>query len=196
MGRRVKDLTGQVFGRLTVVSLVEVTRGARRNAVWLCKCACGEQVHVPAPNLIYQHTTSCGCWAREQKTLPAGMAVFRLMLRNYKHSAKRKGRAFTLTTDECSMLFGGNCHYCGTPPDTAYGGKAVERYNGHFFANGIDRVDSSVGYIASNCVSCCKICNRAKHSMTVVGFEAWLNRVAAFRNTKGAEAVAPTPHVL
>lgn len=54
-----KDLTGQNFGRLTVI---ERRIDARRNAtVWRCKCSCGNVIDVFAGNLTRGHTSSCGC---------------------------------------------------------------------------------------------------------------------------------------
>ncbi len=44
------DLTGQRFGRLTVLALMEA-RGSNGGAVWQCQCDCGAQCQVPAGNL-------------------------------------------------------------------------------------------------------------------------------------------------
>lgn len=38
---RIADLIGQRFGRLTVVSFIEV--GKANQAYWLCKCDCGQK---------------------------------------------------------------------------------------------------------------------------------------------------------
>ena len=53
-----KDLTGQRFGQLTVLSRSSVI-GERIK--WLCKCSCGNTVEVQSNNLINGHTQSCGC---------------------------------------------------------------------------------------------------------------------------------------
>lgn len=57
------DLTGQQFGRLTVIKYLYTDKN--RKAVWLCQCACGQQTKVLAGKLRNGHTSSCGCWARE-----------------------------------------------------------------------------------------------------------------------------------
>lgn len=60
MGPRVKDLSGLVSGRLTVLSFAFVNR--RRQAVWWCLCACGRIANVIGVNLTArQPTQSCGC---------------------------------------------------------------------------------------------------------------------------------------
>lgn len=40
-----EDLTGQRFGRLTALYLLEEIRG--RNACWHCRCDCGNEIDVP-----------------------------------------------------------------------------------------------------------------------------------------------------
>lgn len=55
-----RDLTGQRFGRLTVISRAANTK--RGNAGWLCKCDCGNEATTTGPHLISGHTKSCGCY--------------------------------------------------------------------------------------------------------------------------------------
>lgn len=58
------DLTGQRFGRLTVLELTQ-TRCSNGGAIWACRCDCGEVSQVPAGNLRQGRTVSCGCLRRE-----------------------------------------------------------------------------------------------------------------------------------
>lgn len=57
-----QDLTGQTFGRLTVISRAE-TRGGL--TCWLCRCECGSETTVRARYLLTGHTKSCGCYQRD-----------------------------------------------------------------------------------------------------------------------------------
>lgn len=43
--------------------------------------------------------------------------------------------------------------------------------------NGIDRLDSSIGYVKTNVVSCCTKCNYAKHEMTIDEFKEWIKKI-------------------
>lgn len=52
------DLTGQRFGKLTVISVAE--NHGRRSA-WHCKCDCGKEVDVITESLRSGNTKSCGC---------------------------------------------------------------------------------------------------------------------------------------
>ena len=54
-----KDITGQRFGRLTVLKPTPERRYA--SVVWLCQCDCGQQVSVDGKNLRRGDTRSCGC---------------------------------------------------------------------------------------------------------------------------------------
>ena len=57
--RNRKDLVGQTFGRLTVISFEYVNK--HREAMWLCKCICGNTTIVSGHNLIKGSVKSCGC---------------------------------------------------------------------------------------------------------------------------------------
>ena len=62
------DLTGQQFGRLTVVKRVEnhIYPSGKQKSKWLCKCDCGNEIVVIGSNLTKENgTKSCGCYARE-----------------------------------------------------------------------------------------------------------------------------------
>ena len=52
------DLTGRVFGRLTVLSRAENTKG---RVSWRCQCSCGKESHVTCHSLQRGATNSCGC---------------------------------------------------------------------------------------------------------------------------------------
>lgn len=61
---RLIDLSGKVFGRLTVIR--EDGRDKHGQKLWLCKCECGNETHVRTGNLRSGGTSSCGCLASER----------------------------------------------------------------------------------------------------------------------------------
>lgn len=63
------DLSGQRFGRLTVIKKGKnhITSGGHNITTWLCKCDCGNEVQVASQKLRKGHTTSCGCQKKENK---------------------------------------------------------------------------------------------------------------------------------
>jgi len=61
-GRGLKDITGQRFGRLTVVSRLPNSKDRRTR--WKCVCDCGNQTIARGEALKCAHTRSCGCLHR------------------------------------------------------------------------------------------------------------------------------------
>jgi len=62
VGKKI-DLTGQVYGRLTV--LEDVGRSKDRKIIWKCQCECGHTVDVRSGDLQSGATQSCGCLHKE-----------------------------------------------------------------------------------------------------------------------------------
>jgi hypothetical protein len=62
------DLTGRVFGRLTVLcpSSGRYSRSGQAKTRWKCKCSCGLEVRVDTAHLRRGTTKSCGCLNLEQ----------------------------------------------------------------------------------------------------------------------------------
>ena len=58
-----EDLTGRVFGRLTVIEQVEdhISISGRHHPNWKCQCACGNIINIIGSHLKNGHTSSCGC---------------------------------------------------------------------------------------------------------------------------------------
>lgn len=66
MGRPAIDLTGQVFGRLTVLERDYSKNNQQRKPVyWLCQCTCGNQKSIRRDKLVNGITQSCGCYSKE-----------------------------------------------------------------------------------------------------------------------------------
>lgn len=87
---RAADLTGHLFGKLTVLERApdHVTAGGARKTAWLCECDCGTQKIVLAHRLTSGRSTSCGCsMAREAHADPGYMAL-RQRLHRARGSAK------------------------------------------------------------------------------------------------------------
>ncbi|MDA3855349.1 MAG: hypothetical protein PF569_03760 [Candidatus Woesearchaeota archaeon] len=79
-----------------------------------------------------------------------------------------------------------HCKYCGLKhskeiEDRLSERKTDKRLSDHILkCNGVDRVDSKVGYTKENSVACCKYCNFAKHTMSEDDFYKWIRRVYEF----------------
>lgn len=168
-----EDLTGQKFGRWTVLELYDKDG---KSTFWKCQCGCGKVSIVRAANLKRNRTHSCGCLrgelisARVSKSF-AESAINRLF-GAYERGAKDRDLEFSLTKQQFVELTQRNCYYCGIEPYSIY----KSRGNGRYIYNGIDRVNNTQGYSIENCVPCCKNCNYAKGTKTQSEFFKWLKR--------------------
>jgi len=70
----------------------------------------------------------------------------------YKRSANDKNLVFDLSFEDYEDIIRNDCHYCGFLQNRGF--------------NGIDRLDSKIGYTKENCVSSCKMCNYMKLSIS------------------------------
>lgn len=75
-----------------------------------------------------------------------------------KHDAIKAGHSWNLNQVDVYKMIVSSCSYCGTIPDYPN-----ER-------NGIDRIDSSIGYEPMNVRPCCIKCNRSKSNMSEEDF--------------------------
>ena len=58
-------MIGQRFGRLSVQAKAHRATWKTCNSEWHCLCDCGSRCQVQHSNLLYGHTKSCGCLAKE-----------------------------------------------------------------------------------------------------------------------------------
>ena len=167
---------GDTYTRLTVIEEPfsnRNTSGTCKRFV-KCQCSCGTIKVVSLTALRSQSTKSCGCLNVERssrKRLSDEDRVKNSLIQEYKNSAKQRGLIYELS-EKCLFTFvKSNCHYCGKPPNKSH------RKCDTFLYNGLDRVDNSVGYIASNVVPCCYICNKMKGNLPVEVFLEHLNNI-------------------
>ena len=103
---------------------------------------------------------SCGCFEPQ-------LAAKHALLCEYKKHARKRGLPFELSLNELVDMCSKDCEYCGSAPYKLIGNCYK---SGSFTYNGIDRVDSQLGYIVKNCVPCCTTCNRMKMKLPVYKF--------------------------
>ncbi len=178
-----KNIVGQRFGRLVVLRRARST--PTREALWECRCDCGNTTTTRGSLMRQGRSTSCGCFGREQAaarakekfSLAPGEAALNDLLGRYKRQAKKRGIPFRLSKADFRELVTQDCHYCGESPNQVV--QARYGRNGGVSYNGVDRVDNAKGYDEGNVVPCCGQCNRAKTNLTVAAFIEWASRVAA-----------------
>lgn len=145
-----KDLTGQRFGRLVVLSVVDSEAGANIPTKWLCQCDCGNLTQVQGCNLKGEVTKSCGCLKRElsrQKKLLHGETRTRLYA-IWSHMRHR----CNFEWDKAYPYYGGRGIKVCKDWDADY-----EAFRDWAYANGyenhltLDRIDVNGNYCPENC---------------------------------------------
>lgn len=84
-------------------------------------------------------------------------------------SAKKRNIAVDLNIGFYERLLDVGCAYCG---------KDLHSEKGYC----LDRINNNKGYSFDNVTPCCKVCNRAKGTLSVSEFLEWGNRLAVFQN--------------
>lgn len=150
-----KDLTGEKFGRLTVIKQQGYTKPnkyGQRHAIWYCRCDCGEYV-CRTTDVLKRGKSSCGC---RQKEILNEMSE-----KNKKHGLSRN-RIYGIWKNMNSRCYRKNdIHY------PAYGARGItvcdewkndaSTFFRWAFENGyqdnltIERKNNDKGYCPENC---------------------------------------------
>lgn len=115
-----KDLTGQRFGKLMVVSRADdyIKPNGNKIIQWRCVCDCGNEVVVRGEYLRSGDTKSCGCLTSENLV---GMKFGRLTVMDRESPKSKKAKGLWVCKCECgnvikvntSDLKSGNTTSCG-----------------------------------------------------------------------------------
>ena len=186
---RFKDRTNDRYGRLTVIE--HAGKNNKNKHLWRCLCDCGNEKIVSSNNLSSGKSKSCGCLKKEflaRSGNQYGLYEDReeaILKVQYSH-LKRRHKNFDgtiLPFEHFVKKSKSPCKYCGLEYSRELEDRLNETKTGKRLSdtivkiNGIDRLDPSIGYTEENTVSCCKICNFAKHTMTENDFFDWIKKV-------------------
>lgn len=152
LGKQAIDLSGQRFGRLTVIGLAE-KRG--RKLYWRVKCDCGSAKAVHGDHLKAGKVRSCGCLSKE---------VQRVSFEKHACASADKSKRHPLYTTWCTMK--ARCYDPKVDSYPYYGGQGVavcDEWRNDFarFAadmgpkpssgHSIDRINPNGDYSPANC---------------------------------------------
>ena len=91
-----------------------------------------------------------------------------IVFKEYKENAKSRNLPFEILFDVFAAKVQKQCSYCGANPEIKKNGSS---------RNGLDRVDSGLGYTEQNTVTACRHCNWTKSDMTVSDFLAHIEKI-------------------
>lgn len=179
------DLTGQVFGGLTVLAEDEPVRRRDENGRvrrtmrrWRCECSsCGRTDYlIEQHNLMRQAVRSCGCArtthgmtrrdpASRQEARRSHPAFALWNAAKARTSSRGKGHEFSLTVEQVAKMLEETtvCPVLGITLETAP--KEKKRY--WDCSPSIDRIDSSKGYTPENVWIVSARANRIKSDATL-----------------------------
>lgn len=142
--KRLEDLSGKKFGRLTVISMNHDTKDKRVR--WNCICDCGNKAVVRACNLKSGEVKSCGCLANANNKTH-GMSKTRL----YTEWANMKYRCYYSRNSSFENYGGRGIKVCNEWKDNfqAFYDWAME--NGYKDNLTIERKDTNGDYCPENC---------------------------------------------
>lgn len=86
---------------------------------------------------------------------------------DYLKRASKKDLEFELTKEQFTKFINHNCYYCNKKSSKTH-------------KNGVDRKDNDIGYIISNCSSCCSQCNYMKGCLNDKDYIDTCKRVAEY----------------
>ena len=136
------DLTGQVFGKLTVVKRVE--NNSEGKPTWYCKCDCGNNKIASSASLKKSYVKSCGCLLTTH-----GYTVNYQKSRAYTAWLNMKGRCNNSNRNDYQYYGGRNIKVCDRWLQSFTNflhdmGEPPEKYS-------LDRIDVNRNYEPSNC---------------------------------------------
>ena len=181
------DMIGQKYNRLTVIKLADRDKSYKGDSSrrWLCLCECGKEVVISRRSLLSDRIKSCGCLRIESnrqkakdRRLPGKSAAEKRLYRRYIASAKSRNLEMSLSLEDVLELRKQDCYYCGQSPNQitkTIRGSDSEHVLIH---NGIDRINSSIGYRKDNCYTCCSVCNTMKMDLTIGEFFSQVEKIA------------------
>lgn len=176
---KLKDLTGQVFGKLTVLErapTVKQSNGDYRG-MWRCKCLCGNTVTVPTGNLNSRNSATCGCSRVRRGALNPMFQGYGDIPKTFwsaiiNRATTRTVRAVHITIEQGWTLFqeqGGVCALSGVPLSFVPGSPNTAS---------LDRIDSSGDYTLENVQWVHKSVNLMKNVLPQEDFIALCRAIA------------------
>lgn len=189
---RVKDISGNKFGRLSVIYFTGINQ--LKKSTWLCKCDCGKEVSALGPELRSGHKKSCGCLRKE--VMERGTT--------FRHGAALSSGDSPTYRTWCAAKT--RCTNPNTKSHKNYGGRGIkmcDRWMNSFESflsdmgerpssqHSIERIKNDVGYEPGNCRWATKVeqnnntrqCRHISFCGETLNVTQWSKRVGISRTT-------------
>lgn len=119
------------------------------------------------------------------------LGVRKSIFREYIRNAANRDIPMNLTFEQFNTLINQNCYYCGAEPSVHKTSEVkANKLEPMLKHNGIDRLNSSIGYELDNCVPCCYICNRAKAQLDDQSFLNHITKIYNYRIKESSTTIS------
>lgn len=146
------DLTGQKFGRLTVIKRAKnkIKRNGKHEVMWECLCDCGNTKIVSRNSLRSSAIRSCGCLRKENtKNMRTKHGLRNTQI--YKTWANIKTRCYNPNKDTFNYYGGRNVEMCQDWKEDFINFYNWSMEHGYKEGLTIDRINPNGNYEPSNC---------------------------------------------
>jgi hypothetical protein len=172
-----RDLTGQVYGHLKVLSKNEDR--STKEQYWNCQCVCGNETIVRHSHLTTHTVRTCGCsHVVTQNKHPHWKGVGKLsgaLWLQINKSAAKRNLPISITKEHAWDLFLKQKEKC------ALSGVALKFNTSLRIRDGtasLDRIDSSMGYVEGNVQWVHKVVNVMKQDLSDLEFVEWCKLIS------------------
>ena len=178
---------GKIYGDYKVLESVIIQGRKSRETRWKCV-----NIYTGEEKLKKGCDIACFLTGEEQKEYNDKLVMndeHQMGFRHYLYLTYRRGAHardinFEIPFDHFNKLIQQKCFYCGEDPhpipDNLKHRSNIKQPD--FYYNGIDRLDSNLGYTIDNCVPCCKKCNYMKHISSEKEFYDHISKIYKYKH--------------
>jgi hypothetical protein len=162
-----KYTIGKVIGNLTITH--------KEGKKYYVTCSCGtelvfgsREMKTKTKDLKAKGFAGCGvCSRKYYAENRSDVEKYRYIYNAYKTAALKRNLEFNLSREEFTSMITSECFYCGKLNSNS----RKDRLSNELLTyNGVDRLDSNLGYHCDNTVACCSTCNYMKGTLTAPEF--------------------------
>jgi len=176
---------GTIFNK---VKVIDFAYSAKSRAYYFTECITCGAGSIRRMDHIKTNPEYCNNCKEKMTAKPKVESVINTIYSGYRSNANSRNLSFELTKSVFTKITSQNCFYCGQEPIESDFSKGINRTNTKFMHNGVDRLDSKVGYTIENCVPCCSMCNLMKNKFSA---ESFLNKIKQIYSYKQCSTTMP-----
>jgi hypothetical protein len=176
---------GTIFNK---VKVIDFAYSAKSRAYYFTECITCGAGSIRRMDHIKTNPEYCNKCKEKRTAKPKVQSVINSLYSGCRTNANCRNISFTITKEFFTEIISQNCFYCGQKPIETQFSKSLNRTDTKFLHNGVDRLDSKLGYTIENCVSCCGMCNLMKNKFSVKDF---LKKIAQIYTYKQCSTTMP-----